>query len=66
MSLSLLSVSDLQQVEADTYWCLSKVIDGIQENYTFAQPGIQKMVFQLQELILKCDCLFFFYFSLVF
>ena len=28
-------------IEADSFWCMSKVLDGIQDNYTFAQPGIQ-------------------------
>jgi hypothetical protein len=29
------------EVEADSFWCMTKVLDGIQDNYTFAQPGIQ-------------------------
>ena len=28
-------------IEADSFWCMTKVLDGIQDNYTFAQPGIQ-------------------------
>ena len=28
-------------IEADSFWCLTVVLDGIQDNYTFAQPGIQ-------------------------
>ena len=42
-------------VEADCYWCLSALIDSIQDHYTFAQPGIQKMIYRLQELILRID-----------
>lgn len=38
-------------VEADCYWCLSKLLDGIQDHYTYAQPGIQRAVFRLKELI---------------
>ncbi|CAG0900293.1 unnamed protein product [Darwinula stevensoni] len=45
----------LQQIEADSYWCLSHLLDGIQDNYTFAQPGIQNKVFQLKELIQRID-----------
>lgn len=41
----------LQIMEADSYWCMSKLLDGIQNNYTFAQPGIQIKVNQLKELI---------------
>ncbi len=28
-------------IEADSFWCMTRVLDGIQDNYTFAQPGIQ-------------------------
>ena len=39
------------QVEADSYWCLCKLLDGIQDHYTYAQPGIQRTVFHLKELV---------------
>lgn len=45
----------LKQVEADSYWCFAKLLDGIQDNYTFAQPGIQKKVFRLKELMQRID-----------
>lgn len=45
----------LAEVEADSYWCLSKLIDSIQDHYTFAQPGIQRMVFKLKELVARID-----------
>lgn len=38
-------------VEADCYWCLSKLLEGIQDHYTYAQPGIQRTVFRVKELI---------------
>ncbi len=48
--------------EADAYWCLCKLLDGIQDHYTHAQPGIQRTVFRLEELVRsvcighrKCD-----------
>lgn len=50
-----LSEEALQQVEADSYWCMSQLLDGIQDNYTFAQPGIQKKVHVLKELIQRID-----------
>ena len=31
-------------IEADSFWCLTVVLDGIQDNYTFAQPGIQVII----------------------
>ncbi|GBL76357.1 TBC1 domain family member 22B, partial [Araneus ventricosus] len=53
--VSQLSSDALQQVEADSYWCMAKLLDGIQDNYTFAQPGIQKKVHMLKELIQRID-----------
>ncbi|TYZ59246.1 hypothetical protein PybrP1_007887 [[Pythium] brassicae (nom. inval.)] len=53
----LAEVSDeaLQTVEADSYWCLTKLLDGIQDHYTFAQPGLQRMVQRMEELVHRCD-----------
>lgn len=42
-------------VEADSFWCLSKFLDSIQDNYIFAQLGIQNKVQQLKELIQRID-----------
>merc|ERR1711983_228103 len=42
-------------IEADSFWCLTVVLDGIQDNYTFAQPGIQVKVKQLEDLIQRID-----------
>ncbi|CAO1623702.1 unnamed protein product [Sympodiomycopsis kandeliae] len=42
-------------IEADTYWCLGKLLDGIQENYIFAQPGIQRQVRRMEELVGRID-----------
>ena len=50
-----LSERQLSEVEADSFWCLTKVLDGIQDNYTFAQPGIQLKVRQLEELVRRID-----------
>lgn len=43
------------QVEADSFWCLTKLLDGIQDNYTVGQPGIQRQIVRLQELIQRLD-----------
>ncbi|CAI4212247.1 unnamed protein product [Parascedosporium putredinis] len=32
----------LDAVEADSFWCLTKLLDGIQDHYIVAQPGIQR------------------------
>ncbi|XP_020514352.1 TBC1 domain family member 22B isoform X1 [Labrus bergylta] len=44
-----------RNIEADTFWCMSKLLDGIQDNYTFAQPGIQNKVKALEELVSRID-----------
>merc|ERR1712223_240709 len=50
-----LSKEQRDYVEADAYWCLTKVLDSIQDNYTFAQPGIQLKVKQLEDLTRRID-----------
>jgi len=50
-----LDTTVLENIEADTFWCMSKLLDGIQDNYTFAQPGIQKKVSMLRELTKRVD-----------
>ncbi|KAL8772144.1 MAG: hypothetical protein Q9209_002579 [Squamulea sp. 1 TL-2023] len=45
----------LDAVEADSFWCLSKLLDGIQENYIFAQPGIVRQVGALKDLTTRID-----------
>ncbi|XP_054844922.1 TBC1 domain family member 22A [Eublepharis macularius] len=53
--VSSLPAEALQNIEADSFWCMSKLLDGIQDNYTFAQPGIQKKVKMLEELVSRID-----------
>ncbi|KAH7681252.1 Ypt/Rab-specific GTPase-activating protein GYP1 protein [Dioscorea alata] len=53
--ISDLSPEKISDVEADCYWCLSKLLDGMQDHYTFAQPGIQRLVFKLKELVRRID-----------
>ncbi|KAL1621924.1 GTPase-activating protein [Neofusicoccum ribis] len=45
----------LDAVEADSFWCLTKLLDGIQDNYIFAQPGIQRQVTSLRDLTTRID-----------
>lgn len=61
-SISDLSKEKISNVEADCYWCLSKLLDGMQDHYTFAQPGIQRLVFKLKELVNRIDGTSFFVF----
>lgn len=54
-SISDLTPEKITNIEADCYWCLSKLLDGMQDHYTFAQPGIQRLVFKLKELVRRID-----------
>jgi len=45
----------LDVVEADSFWCLTKLLDGIQDNYIHTQPGIQRQVAALRELVSRID-----------
>ena len=49
--IETLSEETMYAVEADAYWMLCKMLDGIQDHYTNAQPGIQRTVFKLKELV---------------
>ncbi|KAJ2784218.1 GTPase-activating protein [Coemansia javaensis] len=45
----------LAAVEADSFWCLTRLLDGIQDNYTHAQPGIQRQIVKMKELVARID-----------
>ncbi|XP_014667625.1 PREDICTED: TBC1 domain family member 22B-like [Priapulus caudatus] len=45
----------VRNIEGDSYWCTSKLLDGIQDNYTFAQPGIQLKVNALSKLVKRIN-----------
>jgi hypothetical protein len=46
-----LVVPALEELEADVYWCLARLVEGIQDHYTPSQPGIQRMIHQMRELV---------------
>ena len=46
---------DMLNAEADTFWCLSKLIDDIQDNYTDLQPGVHKIINKMKALIQQAD-----------
>lgn len=45
----------LDAVEADSFWCLTKLLDGIQDNYIAGQPGIVRQVAALRDLTTRID-----------
>ena len=54
-SIENMSEKHLRQLEADAYWCMTKLLERIQENYVFSQPGIQKNIQSLEDLIKRID-----------
>merc|ERR1719361_253417 len=50
-----LSEKMLVHIEADSYWCLDYLIEGLQLNYTDNQPGIYHMVSQLEDVIKRVN-----------
>lgn len=53
--LALLDEQIVLNVEADAYWCLTKLLESIQDHYTFSQPGLQRMVQRLEDLVQRMD-----------
>ncbi len=50
-----LTREQFEEVEADTYWCLCKILDYILDNYTQSQPGIQKALTKIKEICYSID-----------
>lgn len=50
-TLNGLSEQDLNDIEADCFWCFSKLLDSIQDLFTKDQPGIYKMLNQLEAVV---------------
>lgn len=50
-----LTKEQFREVEADTYWCLCKILDYILDNYTQSQPGIQKALTKIKEICFSID-----------
>ena len=42
-------------LEADTFWCLTKFLEQITDNYIHGQPGILKQVKNLSQLVKRID-----------
>ena len=46
-----LGADGILKVEADIFWCLSKLIDDMQDNYTNHQPGVHKILNKMKAVI---------------
>eukprot|EP00921_Rhytidocystis_pertsovi_P016086 GHVQ01025412.1.p1 GENE.GHVQ01025412.1~~GHVQ01025412.1.p1 ORF type:complete len:355 (-),score=45.21 GHVQ01025412.1:299-1363(-) len=55
VDLEKVTDEELSDVEADSYWCLSKVLGHIQDHYTFGQPGIQRLIVKLRDIVKRVD-----------
>lgn len=55
LELSTIPKVQRDMVEADSFCCLFNFLDGLQDNYIFAQLGIQRKVNQLKDLIQRID-----------
>eukprot|EP00123_Amoebidium_parasiticum_P011459 comp20727_c2_seq1/m.27087 comp20727_c2_seq1/g.27087 ORF comp20727_c2_seq1/g.27087 comp20727_c2_seq1/m.27087 type:complete len:633 (-) comp20727_c2_seq1:203-2101(-) len=53
--VSEVDTETVAEIEADAYWCLCRLLDTIQDNYTNSQPGIQRNVSRLDDLIKRVD-----------
>jgi len=53
--LETVDEEQLAEVEADCYWCITKILSEIFDHYTHGQPGIQRMVCRLKEIIRRID-----------
>lgn len=51
----LINEEKFDEIEADTYWCLSKIMDSILDNYTDSQPGTVKALQKIKEITKKMD-----------
>lgn len=52
---SYLTSEQITDVEADTFWCLTKLLEQITDNYIHGQPGILKQVKHLGQLVKRID-----------
>ncbi|EAN31726.1 Rab-GTPase-TBC domain protein [Theileria parva strain Muguga] len=53
--ISLLSDSTLTEVEADSFFCLSRILSELIENYTENQPGVYRSLKRLCDLVKRID-----------
>ncbi|EEA07216.1 TBC domain-containing protein [Cryptosporidium muris RN66] len=54
-NINEISSEKVQQVEAEIYWCLTRLLDSLQENYVSEQPGIHKLILYLRDIIRRID-----------
>jgi hypothetical protein len=55
ISLERMSDEQLSDVEADLYWMFSRLLQDLQDNYTFGQPGIQRFTQKIELILRRSD-----------
>lgn len=55
IDINTITNQQLLSIECDVYWLFSILLDSIVDHYTFAQPGIQRMIYKLETLIKMID-----------
>lgn len=50
-NIDLIDDESLNSIEADCFWCFSRLMDGIQDVYTRDQPGIHRMIKNLDKVV---------------
>uniref|UniRef100_A0A3B0MX76 Rab-GTPase-TBC domain containing protein, putative n=1 Tax=Theileria annulata TaxID=5874 RepID=A0A3B0MX76_THEAN len=53
--ISLLSDDSLSEIEADSFFCLSRILSELIENYTENQPGVYRSLKRLCDLVKRID-----------
>jgi len=53
--LAQLDDSSIANVEADCYWCLTKILSEKLDHYTHGQPGVQRMAQRFREVLRRID-----------
>lgn len=54
-----LKPEELDEIEADCFNCLSKILSQMQDNYTENQPGVYKSLKKLKDLVKRIDSLLY-------
>ncbi|KAH7647440.1 TBC domain [Cryptosporidium bovis] len=55
LDIENISIDQMFEIEVGIYWCLTRMLDTLQENYVSEQPGIHKLILYLQEVIRRTD-----------
>ena len=54
-SLDKISEEDIKNAEADSYWCFTKILNEVLDNYSTTWPGIQKSFVNIKDIMNRVD-----------